>query len=258
MLAMALALATTGGGYLLVLAIIVPVIGMLLSLVVGGRHAERIALALMPAGLGLSLAIAIEVWVTGQPLVYILGDWKPPLGIALRADGFSAVMLVTAALVIAAAGYFARASFSTPPELAEKRAPLAFWTLLQGLWAALTVVFLGGDLFNLFVALELLTFSAVPLVCLDGRPETLAAALRYLLFALFGSVLYLLGTALLYGAYGTLDIVLLANRISAEPVVAPAVCVAAGLMTAGLLAKAALFPLHLWLPPAPAHAPAAG
>ncbi|HSS83752.1 MAG TPA: NADH-quinone oxidoreductase subunit J, partial [Reyranella sp.] len=99
MLAMALALATTGGGYLLVLAIIVPVIGMLLSLVVGGHHAERIALALMPAGLGLSLAITIEVWVTGQPLVYILGDWKPPLGIALRADGFSAVMLVTAALV---------------------------------------------------------------------------------------------------------------------------------------------------------------
>ena len=68
MLAMALALATTGGGYLLVLAIIVPVIGMLLSLVIGGRHAERIALALMPAGLGLSFAIAIEIWVTGQPL----------------------------------------------------------------------------------------------------------------------------------------------------------------------------------------------
>ena len=64
-------------------------------------------------------------------------------------------------------------------------------------------------MFNLYVGLELLTFAAVPLVCLDGRPETIAAALRYLLFALFGSVFYLLGVALLYGAYGTLDIILL-------------------------------------------------
>ena len=51
----------------------------------------------------------------------------------------------------------------------------------------------------------------MPLVCLDGRAETLRAALRYLLFALLGSVLYLLGAALLYGAYGTLDIVLLSR-----------------------------------------------
>ena len=78
-------------------------------------------------------------------------------------------------------------------------------------------VFLGDDLFNLFVALELLTFAAVPLVCLDGRPETFAAALRYLLFGLLGSALYLLGSALLYGRYGTLDIVLLAGLTPAEP-----------------------------------------
>src|SRR5260370_395841 len=200
--------------------------------------------------------IVVAVSATGQPLVYIVGGWTPPLGIALRADGFSAVMLVTAALVIAAAGYFARASFSTPPEFAEKRAPLAFWTLLQALWAALSVVFLGGDLLNLYVALELLTFAAVPLGCLDRRPETLVAALRYLLFALFGSVFYLLGAALLYGTYGTLDIILLANRIGAEPLLAPAGGVAAAPMTAGLLAKTPLFPLHLWPPPAPAHAPA--
>src|SRR6185436_12849884 len=104
------------------------------------------------------------------------------------------------------------------------------------------------------VAIELLTFAAVPLVCLDGRAETLRAALRYLLFALLGSVLYLVGTALLYGAYGTLDIVLLSHRVRAEP----ATLVAGALMTVGLLAKTALFPLHLWLPPAHAGAPAAG
>jgi multicomponent Na+:H+ antiporter subunit D len=207
----------------------------------------------MPAGFGVAVAIAILLWRSGKPLVYILGGFAPPLGIALRADGFSAVMLVTAAIVISAAGFFARANFGTPQGMTEARAPLAFWMLLQALWAALNIVFLGGDLFNLYVALELLTFVAVPLVCLDGRPETLAAALRYLLFALFGSVVYLLGAALLYGAYGTLDIVLLAVRIHAEP----AVWVAAGLMTAGLLAKTALFPLHLWLPPAHANAPGA-
>lgn len=253
---MASVLTTSGGGYLLVLAIIMPVIGMLLSLVAGGRHAERIALALMPVGVGLAVAIAVNVWWRGAPLVYVLGDWTPPLGIALRADGFSAVMLVTAALVILAAACFACALFATPLQVREARAPLAFWTLLQGLWAALNMVFIGGDLFNLYVALELLTFAAVPLVCLDGRAETLRAALRYLLFALIGSVFYLLGAALLYGAYGTLDIVLLAHRIGDDLTVAPAVFVAGGLMTAGLLAKTALFPLHLWLPPAHANAPA--
>ena len=74
------------------------------------------------------------------------------------------------------------------------------------MWGALNTVFLSGDLFTFYVALELLVFVAVPLVALDGRAETLQAALRYLLFALLGSVLYLAGTGLLYGAYGTLDI----------------------------------------------------
>jgi multicomponent Na+:H+ antiporter subunit D len=246
------AITATAGGSLLTLSILLPAFGVLLSLLFGGRRAERIALGLMPAELAFAVAIMVLVWRSGQPLVYTLAGYAPPLGIALRADGFSAVMLVTSSLIAPAAGLFARANFATPG-IVEKRAPLAFWTLLQGLQAALSLIFLGGDLFNLYVGLELLTFAAVPLVALDGRAETVAAALRYLLFALFGSVFYLLGAALLYGAYGTLDIALLASSIRAEP----AVWLAAGLMTAGLLAKTALFPLHLWLPPAHANAPAA-
>ena len=144
---------------------------------------------------------------TGGPLVYLLGGWAPPLGVALRADGLSAVMMMITAVVICAVGVFAHADFRTPAGSVEARAPFAFWILLLAIWGALNTVFLGGDLFTLYVALELLTFAAVPLVCLDGRAETLQAALRYLLFALLGSVLYLVGTALLYGAYGTLDIV---------------------------------------------------
>jgi formate hydrogenlyase subunit 3/multisubunit Na+/H+ antiporter MnhD subunit len=239
------------GGALLVWALIFPAAGALLALVLGGRQAERVVLALMPLGLGLAVAIAAAVLRADAALVYVVGGWAPPLGIALRADGLSAAMMITTAVVICAVGLFARADFQTPGGMSEARAPLAFWTLLLGLWGALNAVLLGDDLFNLFVALELLTFAAVPLVCLDGRPETLSAALRYLLFALLGSMLYLLGTVLLYGAYGTLDIVLLSERVRAEP----AAWTAATLMTVGLLAKTALFPLHLWLPPAHAGAP---
>jgi len=246
-------IAETAGGSLLPLAVLVPAAGMLISFLLGGRRAERIALGLMPVQFGVSMAIAGFVWRSGEPLVYVLGGYLPPLGIALRADGFSAVMLVTASLIMPAAGLYARANFATPPGATERRGPLVVWALMQAVQAALSLIFLGGDLFNLYVALELLTFAAVPLVCLDGSPETLAAALRYLMFALFGALFYLLGAALLYGAYGTLDIVLLSQRVRAEP----AVWVAAGLMTAGLLAKTALFPLHLWLPPAHANAPAA-
>jgi len=241
----------TAGGFLLVLAIVLPVVGALLSLVLGGRRAERVTLILMPAGLAVAVAIAASVWRTRGILQYFVGSWEPPLGVAFRADGLSAVMLVTAALLICGIGLFARAQFPSPRG-AEKRAPSVFWTLLLANWSALNAVFIGGDLFNLYVALELLTFAAVPLVSLDGRPETLAAALRYLLFALFGSILYLLGAVLLYGAYGTLDIVLLSGRIRAEP----AAWAAIALITAGLLAKAALYPFHLWLPPAHAGAPA--
>src|SRR6266702_6525452 len=203
MLPSAPALATTTAGFLLVLAIVVPVAGVLLAFALGDRYVRQVAFTIMPIGLAIAVAV------------------------------------------------FAATDFRSAAT--DARAPFAFWVLLLAIWAALNTIFVGGDLFTLYVALELLTFAAVPLVSLEGRAETLQAALRYLLFALLGSVLYLLGTALLYGLYGTLDIALMSRRVSAEP----GALIAAALMTAGLLAKTALFPLHLWLPPAHAGAPAA-
>ena len=79
-----IASASTAGGSLLWLAIILPVVGILASLLSGGRHAERIALLLMPTGFGIAISIAIFLWRSGQPLVYVIGGFNPPLGIALR------------------------------------------------------------------------------------------------------------------------------------------------------------------------------
>jgi formate hydrogenlyase subunit 3/multisubunit Na+/H+ antiporter MnhD subunit len=243
--------ANTAGGSLLLLPILLPLAGLLLALMLGGRAAGRIALILMPVGALPAVAITEHLWWTGRALSCDMGGWPPPLGVALRADGLAAVMLLVTALVTTAIALFARPAFAN--QAGEARAPFVFWTLLLGVTGALNLIWLGADLFTLYVALELLTFAAVPLVCLDGRAATLGAALRYLLFALVGSALYLLGVVLLYGAFGVLDISLLAARADARP----AVWVAAGLITAGLLAKTALFPLHLWLPPAHAGAPAA-
>ncbi len=244
---------TTDSGWLLPLAVLAPFVGVLVGLALGGRSAQRVALLTLPVGLWVSLQIAWSLFQSGETVVYLLGGWSPPLGIALRADVPAAVMLVAIAVVVVGIAAYALEDFGTPAGQAEKRAPFAFWLLLLAVWGSLNLVFVSGDLFTLYVALELLTFSGVPLVCLDGRGETLRAALRYLLFALAGSMLYLLGAVLLYGGYGTLDIALLAGRVQPEPIAWAAVT----LMTVGLLAKTALFPLHLWLPPAHAGAPAA-
>jgi formate hydrogenlyase subunit 3/multisubunit Na+/H+ antiporter MnhD subunit len=250
--AIPLAAATAGGG-LLVAAVMLPVAGILMSLLFGGRCPERTAMLILPVNLAIALIVSIAIWQSGEPLAYVVGGWLPPLGIALRADGLSAVMMVTTAAVACAIAVYARADFLTPPDTREARLPFVFWPLLFGVCCAMNLVCVGGDLFTLYVAMELLTFAAVPLVSLDGRAETLRAALRYLLFAIAGSLFYLLGIALLYGIYATLDITRLSQLVRPDF----ATISTLALMTTGLLAKTALFPLHLWLPPAHAGAPPA-
>lgn len=242
----------TYGAGLLAAVVLLPFGAMLLGLMLGGRWAQHLTFALLPLQLGLSATVA-WFWLRGDMLVYLLGGWSPPLGIALRADGMAVAMLLAVLVVVGGIAVYALGDFSMPRNGPEARAPLTFWLLLLAVWGSLNLAFVSGDLFTLYVALELLTFAAVPLVCLDGRGDTLRAALRYLLFALCGSVLYLLGVVLLYGGYGTLDIALLADAAQAGPIVWAALA----LMTAGLAAKTALFPLHIWLPPAHAGAPAA-
>ena len=106
---------TTSGGALLVLAILLPSAGILASFALGRRNAERIALGSAPLALVIALAVLAEVCRAGRPIIYVIAGLSPPLGIALRADGISAVMLITTAVIIPAAGLYARAAFATPP-----------------------------------------------------------------------------------------------------------------------------------------------
>lgn len=244
---------SSNGGLLLVLAVLVPFIGALVGLVLGGRYAQRVALFTVAVGVALVIAITYQALQSSSSLLYVLGAWLPPLGITFHADGLAVAMLLAVAVVVTGIAVYAMRDFATPPAVRETRSSLLFWLLLLAVWGALNLILVSSDLFTLYVALELLTFAGVPLVSLSGQAATLRAALRYLLYALFGSVLYLLGAVLLYGAYGTLDIPLLAAHATPQLVTWAAIA----LMSTGLLAKTALFPLHLWLPPAHAGAPAA-
>lgn len=229
------------------LLIAVPLGACLLSLPLG-RRAPLLLWAVVPGSLALAWSVAVGV-VRSGPSIHALGGWQAPLGIVLRADGLAAAFLAMTALVASGVGLFAARYFAAPE---ETRRGFAFWPLFFAVWAAANTVFLSRDLFNLYVALELLTLAAVAMVALDGRTATFAAALRYMLFAMSGSLAFLVGAALLYGAHGTLDMALLAERVDLG---APSI-VAAGLMSVGLLVKTALFPFHAWLPPAHAGAPA--
>ena len=209
------------------------------------RSATAVAIG---TALATSVAAALLLFgiATQGSLQYEIGGWSAGLGIALRADGLSALLLLMTALVALAASIYASAYFHTASERAR------FWPLWLLLWTALNALLLSGDLFNLYVTLELLGLSAVALASLGGKRAAVAAALRYLLVGLLGSMLFLAGVSLLYAGYGTLDLAALSRVVAPGP----GTWTALALMTTGLLLKTALFPLHFWVPPTHASAPA--
>jgi multicomponent Na+:H+ antiporter subunit D len=226
--------------------ILLPLLWATLAFVAADRHGPRLAIAGLLGQLLCAALLAQDVAQHGS-IGHLAGGWAEPLGIRLFADGLSAVMLLLTQFVALALLLYARSYFSqaTPP---------AFWPLTGFLIAGMNALFLSGDLFNLYVTLELVGLAAVGLVAAGGGAAQIAAALRYLLATLVGSGAYLFGVALLYGSYGTVSASLLGDLINAQ---APlAVWLAAGLMLGGLLLKTALFPFHFWLPPAHGGAPA--
>src|SRR6056297_8896 len=223
----------------MMLAIMLPLSGALVAFLLP-RHSALVGLGASLLTACAALVVMLQVAADGRQ-AYRLCGWPAPLGIELVADGLSVLMLAMTAVVGVAVSVYARVYLADSPDKVRR-----FWPLWLFLWAALNALFQAGDAFNLYVTLELMGLSAVALVALSGSGPALWGALRYLLVSLLGSLSYLVGVALLYHAYGTLDLALLSERADGGLQLA----VPLGAMIAGLLLKTGLFPFHVWLPPA--------
>jgi multicomponent Na+:H+ antiporter subunit D len=231
-------------GSLAAWSVALPLAAAVVVAVAGARAAGPVMGVMVVAVPALAWGVARSVLEHG-PQTHLLGGWGAPLGIELHVDGLSALLLGMTAVVGAATSLYARAYFSRGGER-------AFWPVWLFLWAGLNGVFLSDDLFNMYVTLELLGLGAVSLVALAGSRDASVAAMRYLLISMAGSLLFLLGVAILYATAGTLSV----SRLATLHLPGPALATALAAMTVGMLAKTALFPLHAWLPPAHATAPA--
>ncbi|MGM0450119.1 MAG: complex I subunit 5 family protein [Pseudomonadota bacterium] len=163
----------------------------------------------------------------------------PALGVGLRLDGAAALMLGLTWVLITGGGLHAWRFLQADP-VASRR----FWGCLALLWGGLNLVWLASDLLLLFLGLELVAVAVVLLIQLRPGPATRAAARGYLIVVLSGAPLLVLAGAVLFAGSGSLSLREL------EPADSPLLQLAALLVTAGLVGRAALFPLHTWLPPA--------
>lgn len=221
-----------------------PLFGGLLLLAIQPRRNGLWVIAISFASL-LAAAVALHQTMLMGPQWLHLGGWDTPLAIRFRLTALTALLMVfTAGLHLLVALYAARSPHATGGE--------DYWPLSCLLHATLVALWLSADLFNLYVTLELLSLAAVALVALAGR-QAYRPAFNYLMLSLAGSLAYLFGVALFYGRYGMLDIALLSEQVEADASTRLALL----LMTVGLMLKAALWPLHLWLPPAHSGAPTA-
>ncbi|MFN0024864.1 MAG: monovalent cation/H+ antiporter subunit D family protein [Parvularculaceae bacterium] len=237
-----------------VLPIIVPLIAAPLSILMpSGRMPYLWACAVAACAFAACAAILHAVATLG-PISYHLGDWGPPIGIEYRIDLANALVLTLVSGIAALVMPFSYASIKT--EIDPRQINL-FYAMLLICMTGLLGVTITGDAFNVFVFLEISSLSTYTLIALGARKDrrALTAAFNYLVMGTIGATFFVIGLGLLYQATGTLNMADLKIQLAGNDnrmVQAGFVFILVGM---GL--KAAMFPLHLWMPNAYTYAPSA-
>ncbi len=213
--------------------------------------APGMALAGASAGAALALGGLVRVAASG-PLSYGMGGWPPPVGIEFVLDGLSAFVVAVVAVVGLAA--LAHGTHTARSQTPGRVVP--FMSASMIFLTGLTGMVLTGDLFNLYVFLEISSLAAYALLAVGSRQAPLST-FRYLTMGTAGASLYLLGLAFLYLETGTLNMADMGRILTLVEGRSP-VIMGITLMGVGMALKMALFPLHGWLPDAYTDASSAG
>jgi multicomponent Na+:H+ antiporter subunit D len=207
------------------------------------------AAATVLANLATVSLLVLAIASIGQSGVYEIGKWSIPLGINLVLDGLSSLLLLAISVVSTAAMLF------STRYMEQYTAKAKYLSLFMLMVAGMNGVVLSGDIFNLFVFLEIASLASYALVGFGCEHEELEASFKYMVLGSIGSLFVLFAVALVYGNTGSLNMAYVSKAIQSSGLNA-GLAFAMGLFVAGFSLKAALVPFHAWLPDAHPSAPA--
>ncbi|MFY8273190.1 monovalent cation/H+ antiporter subunit D [Pseudoalteromonas sp. SSDWG2] len=230
--------------HLITLPILLPLIsGIILLLPPCGKNLilRRWVAMFMALLTTIVCTVLLQQVLENGPLVYAVGEWQPPFGIVLFADPLAIILtILTSFLTLVSIIYASRA---------DDKAGSFYHPLTHFLLMGVNGAFLTGDLFNLFVFFEVLLIASYALMMHKKDKHTTKAALHYVILNLVGSSIFLISLGILYGVLGTLNMADMAVKVSMLQGDDIFLAKIGGLLLLIVFAlKAALLPLHLWLP----------
>ena len=239
--------------HLPVLLVVVPLVAApIAALLNRPRLSWAVAVAATLWALYAALELLSQTMAAGE-IHYELGGWAAPYGIEYVVDPVNAWVVVIVSLIGALVVPYARVSVER--EITEDRIPLFYAAFILCLTGLLGIA-VTGDVFNVFVFLEISSLSAYALIALGSDRRALTASFQYLIMGSVGATFIVIGIGLMYVMTGTLNMADLADRLP-EVSGTRTIPVAFTFLTVGITLKLALFPLHLWLPNAYTYAPSA-
>ncbi|WP_350343297.1 monovalent cation/H+ antiporter subunit D family protein [Proteinivorax hydrogeniformans] len=239
-----------------------PIIIMSLFLIVGvstpviKKRFDNVVKFMLMGTFGVAIILSALTFLYVQaegPFTYNFGNWSRQLGIEFAIDGFSALLTL---LIVSVSAIVVLFSLEDIEHEVDSSKTLSYYTIVFTLIFAMVGITFSNDLFNIYVFMEILSLTSCGIISIKHKKVNFLASFRYLILNTLGSISFMFGIALLYMVTGHLNIVEVNNVIADVWQYYPTnILLAVGFMFTGLGIKAAMFPLHVWLPDAHSSAP---